>query len=91
MGVETGKFVEDIITSDESFPLVNLQNIYFKNVGSTDVRIGIFLLKPDQERYIKTGIITLESKNLDINFLGGLGNENELYVSYIRMPDCTCD
>ncbi|WP_299124207.1 hypothetical protein [uncultured Tenacibaculum sp.] len=89
--MERGKFVESKITSDDSLSLANLQNIYFKNVGATDVRIGLFVLKPAQDRYIKTGNTTLDQTSLDINFLGGLGKQQDLYVSYIKMPDCTCD
>lgn len=86
-----GKFIEGRITKDDSLPLKNLQNIYFKNVGSKSVMIGQFELRADQEKYIHTGNITLDAKNLDISFIGGMGDKKDLYVHYIKMPDCTCD
>lgn len=86
-----GKLIEDIITSDKDFQLENLQNIYFKNFGEKNVMIGQYLLRPDQETYIHTGNITLESKSLEIVFTDGMGIKQELYVRYIKVPECTCD
>ena len=86
-----GKLIEDRITSDKDFPLANLQQIYFKNVGARNVLIGQYLLRPDQETHIHTGNITLEPKNLEIVFIEGMGTKKDLYVRYIKVPDCTCD
>ncbi|WP_272149131.1 hypothetical protein [Tenacibaculum aiptasiae] len=86
-----GVFVEKQITSNETFQLGNTQDIYFKNLGSTEVKVGIYPLRPDQEKYIHTGNITLESRGLEIFFVEGAGKTNNLYISYIKMPECTCD
>ncbi|WP_272152119.1 hypothetical protein [Tenacibaculum aiptasiae] len=86
-----GQFVEERIKRDKSFPLGNLQNVYFKNFGEKNVMIGQFELRPDQETYIHTGNTTLAPKDLNIMFTDGIGTTKDLYVRYIKVPDCTCD
>lgn len=86
-----GQFVEKRITKNLSFSINNLQNIYFKNFGEKDVMIGQYRLRPDQETQIYTGNVTLESKELDVLFMDGMGKKKDLYVRYIKVPECTCD
>ena len=90
MGEFTGSFVEKRITNDDRLSLKNVQNIYFKNLGSKEVIIGQFKLRADQEKHINTGNVTLDQISLDISFLEGIGNKNDLYVHYIKIPDCQC-
>lgn len=90
MGEFTGNFVEKKITNDDRLSLKNVQNIYFKNVGSRTVMIGQFKLRAEQEKHIHTGNTTIDQISLDISFISGLGDKNELYVHYIKIPDCQC-
>ncbi|CAA0215739.1 hypothetical protein [Tenacibaculum maritimum] len=91
MESKKGKYDETVISDNRTFSLKGKQNIYFKNLGDTEVLIGLYPLKVEQSSYIHTGDVILDKKNLDIVFKDHLGGNNSLYVRYVIIPDCICE
>ncbi|WP_299106043.1 hypothetical protein [uncultured Tenacibaculum sp.] len=85
-----GNLVEKGITKNETLVVENLCNLYFKNYGSSTVKIGLITLKPYEETTIDTGAIST-STSFNISFDTTIGNGNNLYFRAINITGVICD
>ncbi|CAL2104475.1 conserved protein of unknown function [Tenacibaculum sp. 190130A14a] len=85
-----GNLVSDVIISDQSLKLKDLNNIYFQNKGAVNVTIGTYTLRPEQEYRIETGNISIDT-NLTISFDRTTGGTKSLYYHAIKITETICD
>ena len=84
-----GSLFERIIQNDEALSLEGLRDVYFKNLGSTTVDVGLLKLRNYEETHFASNI-TLDQKSLPITFDTKNGNNKRLYVRAIKVTGCIC-
>ncbi|AUC14362.1 hypothetical protein BTO06_04035 [Tenacibaculum sp. SZ-18] len=84
-----GSLIERVIKNDESISLEGLRDVYFKNLESTPVDIGLLKLLGYEDTSFASNV-TLDQKNLQISFDTTKGNKKKLYLRAIKVTGCIC-